>query len=206
MKIGFLASHYGSNMQTVIDVCTAGQLQAVPCVVISNNSKAEALARAQRAGIPHRHLSAVTHPIAEHLDAAILQTLVSHGAEIVVLAGYMRKLGRQTLAYYRGHILNIHPALLPKFGGDGMYGAHVHEAVLAAGETETGVTIHLVDAEYDHGAILAQSRVPVLPGDTVATLAQRVLACEHRFLVDTLKQIVAGTLVLPSQDVIPHCR
>ena len=206
MKIGFLASHYGSNMQTVIDACTAGQLQAVPCVVISNNSKAEALARAQRAGIPHRHLSAVTHPIAEHLDAAILQTLVSHGAEIVVLAGYMRKLGRQTLAYYRGHILNIHPALLPKFGGDGMYGAHVHEAVLAAGETETGVTIHLVDAEYDHGAILAQSRVPVLPGDTVATLAQRVLACEHRFLVDTLKQIVAGTLVLPSQDVIPHCR
>lgn len=78
-----------------------------------------------------------------------------------------------------------------------MYGAYVHEAVLAAGETETGVTIHLVDAEYDQGAILAQSRVPVLPGDTVATLAQRVLEREHRFLVETLKQIVAGTIVLP---------
>lgn len=184
-------------MQAVIDACKVGQLQAVPCVVISNNSKAEALARATREGIPHRHLSAVTHPSAEHLDAAILQTLVTHGAEIVVLAGYMRKLGHQTLAHYRGHIINIHPALLPKFGGEGMYGAYVHEAVLAAGETETGVTIHLVDAEYDQGAILAQSRVPVLPGDTVATLAQRVLEREHRFLVETLKQIVAGTIVLP---------
>lgn len=115
--------------------------------MISNNSKAEALARAQREGIPYRHLSAVTHPIAEQLDAAIWQTLVAHGTDLVVLAGYMRKLGSQTLADYRGRIINIHPALLPKFGGTGMYGAHVHEAVLAAGEKETGVTIHVVDGQ-----------------------------------------------------------
>lgn len=198
MKIGFLASHYGSNMQAVIDACKSGQLQAVPCVVISNNSKAEALARAQREGIPHYHLSAVTHPSAEALDTAIWQTLVTHGTDLVVLAGYMRKLGSQTLAAYRGRIINIHPALLPKFGGAGMYGAHVHEAVLAAGEKETGVTIHVVDGEYDHGPILAQSRVPVLPGDTVTTLAQRVLEREHCFLVETLQNIIAGNLVLPS--------
>lgn len=197
MKIGFLASHYGSNMQAVMNACKTGQLQAVPCVVVSNNSKAEALARAARAGIPYYHLSTTTHPSAEQLDQAILQMLVSHQAELVVLAGYMRKLGPQTLAQYKGRIINIHPALLPKFGGAGMYGAHVHEAVLAAGETETGVTIHLVDEEYDHGAILAQSRVPVYPGDTVATLAPRVLAREHSFLVETLQQIVAGTLSLP---------
>lgn len=197
MKIGFLASHYGSNMQAVITACKTDQLHATPCVVISNNSKSEALARAAREGIPSCHLSTTTHPSAEQLDQAIRQTLVAHQAELVLLAGYMRKLGPQTLAQYKGRIINIHPALLPKFGGAGMYGAHVHEAVLAAGETETGVTIHLVDEEYDHGAILAQSRVPVYQDDTVTLLAQRVLAREHSFLVETLQQIVAGTLCLP---------
>lgn len=199
MKIGFLASHHGSNMQAVIDACKTGQLQAASCVVISNNSKAEALARAKREGLPYRHLSAITHPVPEDLDAAILQTLVSYQAEIVLLAGYMRKLGPRTLAHYSGRILNIHPALLPKFGGEGMYGAHVHAAVLAAGETETGVTIHLVDGEYDHGTILAQSHVPVYQGDMVATLAQRVLAREHSFLVETLQHIMTGNLVLPKK-------
>lgn len=197
MKLAFFASHRGTNMQAVLDACKAGVLAAQPCLVISNNSDSEALTRAQREGIPHYHLSAKTHPEPGQLDAEILTTLKRHHTELVVLAGYMRKLGPQTLAAFQGRIINIHPALLPKYGGPGMYGVRVHEAVLAAGESETGITIHLVDEEYDHGAILAQRRVPVEPGDTVETLAERVLVNEHEFLVETLNRIIAGELILP---------
>jgi len=181
-------------MQAVVDACASGRIEAMPCVVISNNREAEVLARAERAGIPHYHLSGKTHPDPDALDVAILEALERHQAELVLLAGYMKKLGARTLRHYRGRVLNIHPALLPKYGGQGMYGERVHAAVLAAGETETGVTIHLVDEEYDHGAIVAQCRVPVLPGDTVESLAARVLAREHGFLVETLAQIADGTL------------
>jgi phosphoribosylglycinamide formyltransferase-1 len=117
--------------------------------------------------------------------------------ELVILAGYMKKLGMKTLEHYRGRILNIHPSLLPKFGGQGRYGIHVHEAVLAAGERETGATVHLVEGEYDQGTILSQCRVPVYTGDTADTLAQRVLVQEHRLLVETLEQILVGKLALP---------
>lgn len=196
MKLGFLASHHGSNLQAVIAACAADRLPATPAVVISNNAESEALARARRHGIPHYHLSRRTHPDPEQLDGAILEALVRHDAQLVVLAGYMRKLGARTLARYDRRVINIHPALLPKFGGQGMYGSRVHEAVLAAGERETGVTIHLVDGEYDHGRILAQCRVPVLAGDTVEALAQRVQPREREFLVETLERIVAGTLAL----------
>ncbi|HEU4371113.1 MAG TPA: phosphoribosylglycinamide formyltransferase [Methylomirabilota bacterium] len=196
MKLGFLASHQGTDLQAVIAACAADRLPATPAVVISNNAESEALARARRHGIPHYHLSRRTHPDPEQLDGAILEALVRHDAELVVLAGYMRKLGPRTLARYDRRTINIHPALLPKFGGQGMYGARVHEAVLGTGERETGVTIHLVDGEYDHGRILAQCRVPVLAGDTVEALTQRVQAREREFLVETLERIVAGTLAL----------
>ena len=201
MNLGFLASHRGSNMQAVIAACHTGRLRAKPCVVISNNSHAEALARAERAGIPAYHVSGKTHSPPERLDAEILRLLLQHEVELVLLAGYLRKLGVQTLRRYRNRIINIHPALLPKFGGQGMYGAAVHEAVLAAGDKETGVTIHLVDEEYDHGAILAQCRVPVLAEDTVVSLAQRVLEREHSFLRETLERILTGELVLPPTTV-----
>ncbi len=130
------------------------------------------------------------------MDTEILNLLRQHRADLIVLAGYMRKLGPMTLAEYKGRVLNIHPALLPKHGGQGMYGRAVHEAVLAGHEQETGVTIHLVDAEYDQGAIIAQTRVPVLDTDTVETLAARVLETEHRFLVETLARIGREELVL----------
>lgn len=195
-NLGFLSSGRGSNMQAVIDACKSGRLAAKPCVVISNNSGSGALARASQEGIPRYHLSDRTHPDPAQLDTAILDALLHHETELVILAGYMKKLGPQTLERYGGRIINIHPALLPKFGGLGMYGAHVHEAVLAAGEKETGVTIHLVDAEYDTGPIVAQCRVPVLAGDTVESLAQRVLEQEHHFLVETIGKIVSGEITL----------
>lgn len=196
LKLGFLASHQGTNMQAIIDACNEGRLHAEPRVVICNNSHCGAAARARREDIDTHHLSSHTHPDADVLDRAIVATLQACGVEVVVLAGYMKKLGPETLAAYRGRILNIHPALLPKFGGKGFYGAAVHQAVLAAGETESGATVHLVDGEYDHGAILAQRKVSVLPDDTPETLAARVLVQEHVLYAETLQKIAMGEIVL----------
>jgi phosphoribosylglycinamide formyltransferase 1 len=197
MNLGFLASGRGSNIQAVIDACNSGYLDAKPCLVISNNSESEALARARREGIAAYHLSSKTHPDPAELDDAILSALNLYHADLVILAGYMKRLGKKTLSAYRGRVINIHPALLPKYGGEGMYGVHVHAAVIEAGDWETGVTIHLVDQEYDHGNILAQCRLPVIKGDTELTLAERVLEREHSFLVETLKRIIEGEIRLP---------
>ena len=200
LRLGFLASHGGSNMQAIIDACKDGRLDAEPAVVISNNSESTALERARREGIPDYHLSSATHRDPAELDAAILRTLEEHGVDLVILAGYMKLLGPRTLARYRGRILNIHPALLPKFGGKGLYGKKVHEAVLAAGERVTGVTIHLVDERYDAGPIVAQSEVPVLDGDTVDSLAARVLQREHQLFAETLQKIAVGEIDLDAID------
>ena len=200
INIGFIASHRGTNMQAIIAACKSGVLDAKPAVVISNNGKSGALIKAKREGISYYHLSTQTHAVPEELDSAILNTLISNKVDLVVLAGYDRKLGIQTLTHYKGKVINIHPALLPKYGGTGMYGILVHQAVLAAGEKETGVSIHLVDKDYDHGATIAQSRVPVLPGDTAETLANRVLEREHSFFVETIGKIISGEINLFSAD------
>jgi phosphoribosylglycinamide formyltransferase-1 len=196
MNLGFLASHNGSNMQAILDACKSGALSAVSTVIISNNSESGALIRAVKEGIPSFHLSGKTHPDPAALDRAILDELLKHEVDVVVLAGYMKRLGPETLRQYRGMVLNIHPALLPKFGGKGMYGIHVHQAVIEAGERESGVTIHVVDENYDTGLIVAQERVTVLPEDTPETLAARVLACEHRLFPETLQKIATGGIIL----------
>ncbi len=190
MNLGLFASHRGSNAQAIIDACGGGRLNARPVLLVSNNSGSPAAERARLARVPFLHLSGVTHPDPDALDRAVLEALRAHGVELVVLAGYMKKIGPRTLLAYRGRILNTHPALLPRFGGEGMYGMRVHEAVLAAGERESGVTVHLVDEGYDSGPIVAQCRVPVLPGDTADSLAERVQAREREFLVETLAAIV----------------
>jgi len=195
LRLGFLASHGGSNVQAILDACREGRLDAEPRVVISNNSDAPVLLRARAAGVAAFHLSS-RNADPETLDRAILTTLELHEVNLIVLAGYMKKLGPATLARYRGRVLNIHPALLPKFGGQGMFGHRVHEAVLAAGESVTGVTVHLADEEYDRGPIIAQETVAVLPGDTVDTLAARVLEVEHRLYADTLQRIAQGAIEL----------
>src|SRR5574341_1650281 len=195
LHLGFLASHGGSNMQAIIDACKSGRLDAKPCVVISNNTESMALQRARNEGIPWHHISGQTHP-GDAEDREILRVLRLHGVDTVVLAGYMKQIGPATLQAYRGRILNIHPALLPRFGGKGMYGTRVHEAVLAAGEKVSGVTVHVIDEHYDTGPILNQCRVPVEPGDTVETLSARVLTQEHRLYVDTLQKISEGKIVL----------
>ena len=196
LRLGALASHGGSNLQAIIDACREGRLDARICAVISNNSGSTALERARRESIPAYHLSRVRHPGVGELDTAILQALESHDVELVLLAGYMRKLGPGVLSRYSGRVLNIHPALLPRFGGKGMYGRSVHEAVLGSGEKTTGVTIHLVDDQYDHGPIVAQCEIPVLVGDTVESLSDRVLQREHTFYVETLQRISGGEIDL----------
>ncbi len=200
MNIGFLASHTGSNMQAIIDACKVGDLQASPVLLISNNRDSGALVRAKEEGIPYCCINGKTHPNPEELDQAILDVMLEHVVDIIVLAGYMKKLGPKTLSHFVGRILNIHPSLLPKFGGKGMYGMHVHEAVITSGETESGVSIHLVDAEYDTGPIIAQSRVPVKTKDTPEALAARVLQREHTFFAETLQKIVTGEIMLPTKQ------
>ena len=196
LRLGVLASHTGTNLQSIVDACHAGSLDAEVRVVISNNSRSLALERARAAGIPTAHLSSATHPAPDALDAAIERTLKSHGVELVALAGYMKKLGPRTLGAYRNRVLNVHPALLPKFGGWGMFGARVHAAVLASGDRVSGVTVHLVDDEYDCGPVISQVEVPVLPGDTRETLAARVLAQEHILYPKTLQRIASGEVDL----------
>lgn len=196
MNLGFLASHNGSNMQAVIDACRAGRLAARPAVVISNNIDSGALERARNEKIPCSHLSGRTHPDPEDLDREIVDVLLEHDVNLVILAGYMKKIGPVTLATFPGHVINIHPGLLPEYGGRGMYGRRVHEAVLAAGARETGVTIHAVDPIYDHGPVLAQRNVAVEKSDTADTLAKRVLAVEHELYVDTIDRIIRGEITL----------
>ncbi len=195
-RIGFLASHNGTNMRAIVAACRGGTLDAEPAVLISNNRDSSAIAWAQENAVPWAHISAKVTGSDAAADAAIAEALKAHGADLVVLAGYMRKLGSATLKAYHRRILNVHPALLPKFGGQGMYGAHVHEAVLKAGERETGATIHLVDDQYDHGDVVAQAKVSVEAGDTPATLAARVQASEQALYPEVLRKIVAREIDL----------
>jgi len=196
LRIGALASHEGTTLQAIIDACAQRRINGRVVAVISNNSGSGALRRAAAAGIETFHLSSITHPSGDSLDVAICDALQRARADVIFLAGYMKRLGPRTLSAFPARILNTHPALLPKFGGQGMFGDHVFEAVLADGESESGASVHLVDAEYDTGAVVCQERVRVLPGDTVASLKARVQACEREAVVKTLAALASGELVL----------
>jgi phosphoribosylglycinamide formyltransferase-1 len=170
--------------------CATGALSATVALVVTNNAGAEVLGRAARFGVA----SAVVGGAGmteEERDAALLEVLEAHEAECVLLLGYLRRLGPRVLARYEGRLLNTHPSLLPAFGGAGMYGLRVHEAVLASGVAETGVTLHRVTADYDAGGVVAQRVVPVQPGDTAESLAARCLEAEHAMLRDELPRLLA---------------
>jgi len=186
-----LASGRGSNLVALHDAIARGELAARLAVVISNNSGAGALAWARDHGIPAVHVSGKTHA---DPGAALLDLLREHAVDLVVLAGYMKLLDPRIVAAYRGRAVNIHPAPLPRFGGPGMFGERVHAAVLASGVAHSGPTVHVVDERYDEGEILAHRPVPVLPGDTVATLAARVLQAEH----DLYWRAIAAHFCMPA--------
>lgn len=191
-KLGVLASHRGSNFQAILDAISDGSLNADVVVAISNNSRSEALIRAKKAVIQSHHFSGQTHPDPKALDQAIADALQAAGVDLVVTAGYMKKLGPITLERFSGKIVNIHPSLLPKYGGKGMFGMNVHQAVIDNGDSQSGLTVHLVDADYDTGPVLSQKIVPVEENDTPEVLALRIIAEEHKLLVNTLIELVAS--------------
>ena len=181
-KVAVLVSGGGTNLQALIDKVADGQLDDVEIVrVISSREDAFALTRAEKAGI--------TTAVARE-QQEVLKELKASGAEIVVLAGYMRVLSPEIIAEYRDRIINIHPSLIPKYCGKGFYGMRVHKAVIEAGEKESGATVHYVDEGVDTGAIILQEKVPVLDGDTPETLAARVLETEHEILARGLERAV----------------
>lgn len=194
LKLGFLASGNGSSARSIIGAIRAGSLAAEARLLVSNNRSAPALAFAAEAGVPALAIATQADP--EAADARLAEEMVSHGVELIVLSGYLRQLGPRTLGRYAGRILNIHPGPLPDFGGHGMYGRRVHEAVIAAGVAQSGICIHLVDAEYDRGPVIARRSVAVARGDTAQTLEARVTALEPAFYVETLQRIAGGDLEL----------
>jgi len=196
MRLAFLASNNGSSMRAIVAACRDGRLAAEPVLVVSNRKDSPALAFAVQNNVPALCIPTVKDP--DGADNSLADALMASGAELVVLSGYLRKLGPRTLAAFRNRIFNVHPALLPDFGGQGMYGRRVHEAVLAAGVAETGATVHVVDDEYDHGPPVAQARVPVKADDTAADIEARVMAAEPGLYIDTLKRIASGELTLPT--------
>ena len=177
LSIAVFGSGAGSNFMAILTAIQQGNLPAARIsLVLSNNSGAGILGIARANGLPAIHLSRKQFPDERSFADTVLSTLRDHGANFIALAGYMKQVPPEVVAAYRKRIVNIHPALLPRFGGAGMYGLRVHEAVLASGETTSGATVHYVDEEYDNGPVVLQQTVPVLPGDTPASLAARVLA------------------------------
>ena len=195
LTLGFLASGNGSSARAIVGAIRAGELDADAGLLVSNNRSAAALGFAAEAGVPALCIATQADP--EAADARLAETMAAHGVEVIVLSGYLRQLGPRTLGRYAGKILNIHPGPLPAFGGHGMYGRRVHEAVIAAGVAESGICIHLVDEEYDRGPVIARRSVAVAPGDTAETLEARVTALEPQFYVETLQRIARGALSLP---------
>jgi phosphoribosylglycinamide formyltransferase 1 len=191
-KIAVCASGGGTNFEALVNAVRAGQLQADIVGLITNRSAAGVLERALRLKIPTKVLSPKSFGDRVEWDQAMVNQLKDWKADWVVLAGFLALIGPQVLARFPGHIVNSHPALLPKFGGEGMYGDRVHAAVLKAGDTESGVTIHKIDAVYDQGAIVAQERVAVLPDDDLASLRERVKALEISMYPRVLNDLVKG--------------
>jgi formyltetrahydrofolate-dependent phosphoribosylglycinamide formyltransferase len=195
-RIAVLASGGGSNLQALIDhFARLGEARAGDIVLVATDRPdAVALERARRAGIPTELIASRREPQGEEL-ASLLE---KHRVDLVALAGYLQFVPAEVTRRYAGRILNVHPALLPDFGGAGMYGARVHRAVLAAGARTSGPSVHFVDDVYDHGAVIARWPVPVRPDDDEHTLAARVLRAEHLLYPRVVQAVAAGDVRLAS--------
>lgn len=179
LRYAVLASGGGSNFQALLDAAGRGDLRAEAVFLACNNSAAGALDKARAAGVPAFHASAKTEGSEDGVARRLLALLDEYQPGLLVLAGYMKKVPDAVLARMKNRVVNIHPALLPEFGGAGMYGHHVHEAVVRAGRAESGMTIHMVNARYDEGQVVFQRRTALLPGDAPDDVARKVLALEH---------------------------
>ncbi|MDD7299606.1 formyltetrahydrofolate-dependent phosphoribosylglycinamide formyltransferase [Fibrobacter intestinalis] len=184
---GVFASGGGSNFKAILSHANDGSLGGACRFLVTNNASCGAVKIAEEQGIPVFHISSKTHPDKRDYEKALLQVVQKFPVDFVALCGFMKRIPDSFLQTMENRILNVHPSLLPKYGGAGFFGIHVHEAVLAAKEKESGVTIHLVSSQYDSGRILAQVKVPVMPSDSPEELAKRVLVQEHLLFWKTLK-------------------
>lgn len=201
MNIAVFASGRGSNLMAIINAIKEGKLNAKIALVISNNPNAGALEIAMVNGIDALHISRKQFDSDEKYVEKLLHELKTRNIELIVLAGYMKKIPPEIIREYQNKILNIHPALLPAFGGPGMYGMNVHKAVIDYGVKITGVTVHIVDEEYDHGPIVMQKAVEVRQDDTPETLAERVLKVEHEIYPQVIKLFVEGKVIVSGRKV-----
>ncbi|MDR5684339.1 MAG: phosphoribosylglycinamide formyltransferase [Armatimonadota bacterium] len=187
VRLGVLVSGNGTNLQAILDASTDPDFPAEVVVVVSDRPGAYALTRARRAGVGAYVVPREAFSDRASFEERITEILERHAVEVVCLAGFLRILSPVFVERFCGRILNIHPALLPTFGGKGMYGERVHRAVLASGVTHSGCTVHFVTADVDAGPVILQATVPVLPDDTAASLARRVAAQEHRIYPEAIR-------------------
>lgn len=192
-RLAVFCSGTGSNYKALFHAIRERSLPAEIVLCLTNRSQCGAVDFSKEMGVEALHLSEKQFDSYDAFALAMLEALRMRRVDYILLAGYMRKVPQAVVEAYAGRILNIHPALLPKFGGEGMYGINVHRAVIEAGEKESGATVHLVDEEYDRGRILMQHRVPVMPGDSPETLAARVLEAEHRLYPAALEALLASS-------------
>jgi phosphoribosylglycinamide formyltransferase-1 len=188
--LALFISGTGGNAMNLIAACREGRVPAQPVLGLASTAKAGGIARLEAEGLPVAVVVRKDFDSDETFSEACFHAAETADADLICLCGWLKKLA--VPRRWEGRILNIHPGLLPRFGGPGMYGMHVHQAVLAAGEAESGATVHLVDAEYDHGRILAQARVPVHPGDTPEDLQKRVYAAEMDLYPRALATFIQG--------------
>lgn len=188
VNIAIFASGMGSNAEAIIHESLRDDTPFCVALMVSNNSRCGAMNMALMFDIPIFHISSQTNPEPENYAKTLLLALQKHSIDIIALAGYMKKLPQNVISEYQRQIFNIHPALLPKFGGEGMYGLNVHRAVLEAGERESGATVHEVETEYDTGKIVAQDRIPIFPDDTPESLSERVKEVEYQIFPRVIRE------------------
>jgi phosphoribosylglycinamide formyltransferase-1 len=203
LKIAVFASGRGSNFESILNSIESGRIKNADIVcLLGNNSDAGALLFAKSKNIPAVHISRRQYSTDEDFDAALIKKLDDYDVNFIVLAGYMKILSPVLVRKFKNKIVNIHPALLPKFGGEGMYGIHVHEAVLKSGEKISGVTVHIVDEEYDHGPILMQETVNVDKNETAETLAAKILKIEHKIYPEVVRLFSEGKIKIENGKVV----
>lgn len=201
-KIAVFASGRGTNFQAILEGIKAGRIDAKIVCVISDHARPPVFEIARSSGIPTHWINRKQFSDAADYGDFLLNLLASYEVDVILLAGYLKLIPAPVVQRYRYAIINIHPALLPNFGGKGFYGERVHQAVLESGVKITGVTIHFVDEHYDQGTVIVQEKVPVLEGDTPATLAKRVLAVEHRLFPEVVAAYCAGDIKVDKGNVI----
>lgn len=189
INIVVFASGSGTNFQSIINAVESGQVTGRIRGLITNKKDIQAIDRAQKHNIEHKYLNPADFSAYSNYVETLLNQLKNWDTHLIALAGYMIKIPTEIIEYYEGQIVNIHPSLLPKYGGKGFYGSNVHQAVIENGETESGCTVHIVTEEYDQGPILGQRKVPVKESDNAQSLAQRILKEEHKLFPAVIAEL-----------------